>query len=294
MKARKYIVLVILIVLWQGVYAQVRQDSVPVFMADSINTVYIYADTGAAMNRVDEQGKKQGLWEKRYPDGNLRYRGHFMDDKPTGIFKNYYDESDSLEVIRAFSDSGQVCYAHFFYSTGALWAEGKYVNEKRDSIWKFYDDVQRLVLKSQYVNGKKEGKSVIFYPDGNTLEVKTWVNDSEQGPFQQYFDEGGLKEEGTYVRGRLEDTLYLYDLNGDIAIKGKYANDMKEGTWLYYKDGEPKDTLIYHEGRCQNCAKYQYTKRQEDSLRIHYQHLQQELDRPSDDLENGYEMPGEE
>jgi len=292
MRVRGFIILASLLMTIGDAYAQVQpHDTIPAFLADSINAVYIYADTGTALNRIDKEGRKQGLWEKRYSDGNLRYRGHFIDDRPYGVFKNYYDETDSLQAIRAFYDSGLVAYVHMFYITGALEAEGKYVNEKKDSIWKFYSAVQRLILKSQYANNKREGKSVSFYPDGNTLEVKTWQNDSENGPFQQYYDEGLLREEGNYAHGWMEDTLYIYDLDGNMAIKGKYLHDMKEGSWIYYKDGTPKDTLIYHRGRCVNCDKYMPTKRQEDSLKIHYQKLQEQLDHPSDDLENGYGMP---
>lgn len=275
-----------------GIYAQVKTDTLPAFLADSINTVYIYADTGTALNRIDKQGRKQGLWEKKYTDGHLRYRGHFLDDKPYGVFKNYYDEGDSLEGIRIFSNDGRIAYAKEFYTTGALWGEGKYVDQKKDSIWKFYDDLQRLRVKAQYINGKREGKSVHFYADGNVLEVKNWKNDSADGPFQQYYDEGGLMEEGTYIRGQLQDTLSIYDMDGKIVVKGRYFNDMHEGSWVNYYDGAPKDTLIYHLGRCINCDKYNITPRQADSLRLHYQDLQQRLDHPSENLEDEAMPPG--
>ncbi|HTB31168.1 MAG TPA: hypothetical protein VK808_04030 [Bacteroidia bacterium] len=276
-----------------NIRAQVQPpDTVPVFLADSLNSVFIYADTGTALNKIDAEGRKQGLWKKNYEDGNIRFVGHFWDDKPSGVFKNYYDQGDSLQSIRVYSNDGQTAYAHLFYTTGALWAEGKYVNEKRDSIWKFYDDVQRMVLKNQYKNGKREGKSVIFYKSGNTLEVKNYKNDLEEGPFQQYFDEGGLKEEGTYLHGKLVDTLFIYDIDGYINIKGKYVNDMKEGNWIFYVNHEPKDTLIYHQGKCLNMAKFVPNKRQEDSLKQHYQHLQEQLDHPSNSLEDGSHMPG--
>jgi antitoxin component YwqK of YwqJK toxin-antitoxin module len=282
---------ILLLYAWNSSAQVLPHDSIPVFLADSLSSVYIYADTGTALNKIDAQGRRQGLWEKKYEDGNLRYRGHFWDNKPSGVFKNYYDEGDSLQSIRVYSNDGQSAYAHLFYTTGALWAEGKYVNEKRDSIWKFYDEVQRLVLKNQYKDGKREGKSVIFYKSGNTLEVKNWKNDMEEGPFQQYFDEGGLKEEGTYLHGKLVDTLYFYDMDGNINIKGKYENDLKEGNWIFYVNHEPKDTLIYHKGKCLNMAKFVPNKRQEDSLKMHYQQLQEKLDHPAS-LEDEYHMPG--
>jgi len=287
MKVKNLLVFGILLLLATGIRAQVKTDTIHSFLADSLNIVYIYADTGTALNRLNSEGKKRGLWEKRYPDGHIRYRGHFSDGKPYGVFKNYYDEGDSLESIRVFTDDGQSAYAHLFYTTGALEAEGKYVNEKEDSIWKFYDDLQRLIRKDQFKNGKKNGKSVIFYPeDGHTLEIKSWKNDIEDGHFQQFYDEGGVREEGTYVNGKLEDTLYVYDLDGKIAIKGAYVHDMHEGKWIHYYDGAPKDTLIYHMGKCLNCYKYAPTKQQEDSLKTHYQDLQQQLDHPSNNLDN--------
>ncbi len=290
-KAGNIVLLALLFVVVENAAAQVQKtDTGTIFMADSLKAVYIYADTGNALNRRDDQGRRQGLWQKIYPDGHIRYVGHFWDDKPTGVFKNYYDEGDSLEAIRIYSDDGQSAYAHLFYFTGALMAEGKYVGEKEDSIWKFYNDIQQLVRKSQYKDGKLEGKSVIFYPDGNAMEIKNWKDSLEEGPFQQYFDEGGLKEEGTYVHGELQDTLYVYHPDGKISVKGTYVNDMHEGKWIYYYDGAPTDTLVYHRGQCLNCYKYAPTKRQEDSLKLHYQQLQQQLDNPSN-LEEGYRMP---
>ncbi len=35
-------------------------------------------------------GKKQGNWQKSYPDGTLEYQGNYVDDYPDGIHKYYY------------------------------------------------------------------------------------------------------------------------------------------------------------------------------------------------------------
>lgn len=293
MKIKSLLLFGIVLLVAESIHAQVKIDTVPAFLADSIKTVYIYADTGTALNRTDKNGKKQGLWEKRYPDGHLRYRGHFIDDRPYGIFKNYYDNPDSLQSVRTFSEDGLSAYAHLFYTTGALEAEGKFINQKEDSIWKFYDDMQRLLRKDQYKNGKKEGKSLIFYATGNILEVKNFKNDLEEGPFQIYYSEGSIKQEGTYGHGMLQDTLYAYETDGKMAVKGNYLNDLHEGDWIYYYDGAPKDTLIYHKGKCLNCEKFMPNKKQEDSLKIHYQKLQQQLDHPSDNLDDESKQPGD-
>jgi antitoxin component YwqK of YwqJK toxin-antitoxin module len=225
----------------------------------------------------------------------LRYRGHFANDKPYGVFKNYYDQGDSLESLRVYADDGKTAYTHMFYTTGALQAEGKYVGKKKDSIWKFYNDLQQMVRKDQYKNGRLDGKSVFFYPDdGHVLETIGWKNDSEQGPFQQYYDEGGIMVEGNYLHGKMEGPFYVYDMDGKKAIKGMYHNDEHDGNWIYYYDGAPKDTLIYRRGKCLNCYKFSPSQRQEDSLKLHYAPIQEQLEHPTNDLENGMQQPGRE
>ena len=37
------------------------------------------------INQIDSKGMKQGLWKKTYDNGNIRYKGNFIDDKAEGI-----------------------------------------------------------------------------------------------------------------------------------------------------------------------------------------------------------------
>ena len=42
------------------------------------------------INQKDANGKRQGLWQKLYPDSQqLRYQGSFVDDKEVGTFSFY-------------------------------------------------------------------------------------------------------------------------------------------------------------------------------------------------------------
>ena len=41
------------------------------------------------INKVDSKGRKQGVWQKTYPNSRaIEYKGQFKDDKPVGTF--YY------------------------------------------------------------------------------------------------------------------------------------------------------------------------------------------------------------
>ena len=45
----------------------------------------------AQVNQVDSKGRKQGNWEKKYENGNLRFTGQFKNDVPVGTFVYYYE-----------------------------------------------------------------------------------------------------------------------------------------------------------------------------------------------------------
>ena len=48
-------------------------------------------ETEVQYNQTDEQGRKQGAWQKYHPgDSVLRYKGHFKDDQPYGKFTHYF------------------------------------------------------------------------------------------------------------------------------------------------------------------------------------------------------------
>ena len=53
-----------------------------------------------AYNITDEDGMKQGYWEKRYENGNIQYSGFFKNDRPIGIFKRF-----DIDGIRYVLDS---------------------------------------------------------------------------------------------------------------------------------------------------------------------------------------------
>ena len=55
-----------------------------------------------SFNQIDISGKRQGDWKKYHNNGKLRYKGQFIDDIPSGIFKYYYDTGE-LKLEKVFS-----------------------------------------------------------------------------------------------------------------------------------------------------------------------------------------------
>ena len=92
---------------------------------------------------------KQGLWKKTYDNGNIRYKGNFIDDKADGIFYYYY-KSGELKLEKEFFHSGSAAATYVYYKNGNLKASGLYVNEQKDSTWNYYNRDSVIILQEIY------------------------------------------------------------------------------------------------------------------------------------------------
>jgi antitoxin component YwqK of YwqJK toxin-antitoxin module len=109
------------------------------------------------INKTDVQGKKQGYWIKKDKEGKKIYEGHFIHDRPIGEFRYYYPDGE-LKAVSLLSDNGKRSRTTTCFKNGKKMAEGLYVNEIRDSTWKFYSEFDNsLVSEEFYKDGKKEG-----------------------------------------------------------------------------------------------------------------------------------------
>lgn len=187
----------------------------------------------ASLNQLDKNGKKQGHWIKKDEHDRPVYEGFFKNDKPVGEFKDFYDTGE-LQTVSWFSKNGSVCMTKHYFPGNILMAEGKYVNEKKDSTWKFYDAPNALVSEESYKNGKKDGVEKNYHQNGMLTEEKTWKDSILNGPWKQYYDDGSIKTEGTYNSGFLEGEIKYYYPGKIISTVGHYQHSIKHGKWIYY------------------------------------------------------------
>jgi antitoxin component YwqK of YwqJK toxin-antitoxin module len=87
-------------------------------------------------------------------------------------------------------------------------------------------DSSNMILEYQVVEGKKNGKFIVYYPDG-TLAQSGYVIDNKN----------------------VGEWKYFYT-NGELECKGKFINDAPQGEWVfYYPDGTLKSTGVFKEGQ---------------------------------------------
>lgn len=206
--------------------------------------------TGVYPNTVDGNGKKQGAWKKLDEKGTCIYVGQFKDDKPYGMF-TYFDMEGFKMTEMNFLDGGPVAYAKMYYIDGKLQAEGKYLNQQKDSIWNFYNVDGYFLSSETWVKGKKEGKVIVYHPGTKQpASVTIFKNNVEEGAYVEYYLDGQKKMEATYVAGNWEGTATWYFVDGRINIIGAYQHAVKHGKWTYYNgDGTVKGTETWKFGK---------------------------------------------
>jgi len=219
-----------------------------IFLIILLTSVMVNAQD--TINKLDTEGRKQGHWIKKDKEGKNIYEGQFIHDIPYGTFKYYYPEGE-LKAVSQLSDNGRCSHTTAYFKNGRKMAEGKYIEEKKDSIWKFYSEFDNVVVSEEfYKDGKKEGVSTTFYPDGIVAERATWKNGIRSGLWEQYYTDGKLKLKCAFLDDEKDGQLKTYHMSGRIWLTGQYIKGDADGTWTYITDkGEIEKKEYFDKGR---------------------------------------------
>ncbi len=205
------------------------------------------------INFTDDKGLKQGYWEQKYPNGNIRYKGVFKNDHPVGELIRYFPGGSKMAVLN-FCDEGRRADAELFYQNGGLAGRGIFIDEQKDSVWKYFSYYDNQLASTETYNmGVKEGLSAVYYPDGQMSESFWYQNDSRNGPWKQYYQNGSVRLEADFVDDERHGEFRFYGINGRVEIEGNYSQNRMHGEWIYYdQPGDEATVINYIEGVPEN------------------------------------------
>lgn len=212
----------------------------------------LFSFSSMAQNFTDAKGLKQGPWEAKYSNGTTRYKGTFKDGKPVGEFKRFF-ESGELRIDQFFKDDGS-SYVKVYYENKVLAAEGKYVGDKKDSIWRYYSYYDKtLRMTESYKTGIKEGLTCRYFNNGKLSDELMYHNNKKNGIWKQYFDNGQVSLKAYHVDDVRTGGFTTYFSNGMTESTGKFDKGLADGPWFYYDEsGNEKSKIIYHHGVAEN------------------------------------------
>jgi antitoxin component YwqK of YwqJK toxin-antitoxin module len=206
--------------------------------------IFVFSSFFAQENMVDAKGKKQGYWKKYFTNTLvLDYEGNFKDDLPEGSFI-YYFKNGKVKAKMNFKDAGKVCYSTIFHEDeyNLPMASGKYVNQIKDSVWKYWGPSGKLSMMESYKLGILDGKKIVYYVP-ELIEDKSilvsqelfYKDGKKNGEQKEFFDNGVLKCKSNYIDDKKVGIEITNNPNGIMAMKDNYVNGVKEG-WCYAYD----------------------------------------------------------
>lgn len=201
----------------------------------------------AQSNQTDELGRKQGKWIK-FKDGVKFYEGSFKDDKPMGEFKRYYT-SGRLSSLSDFDEDGSRCYAEFYYDKrkNPLKAKGIYIDQKKDSIWLYYNEDGVLVNEESFRLGVADGWWRLYNYFGALVKETPYKMGKIDGIQKEYFETGGLLRTMTFELDSLQGDFMVYYPNEKPRIKGQFNKGMQDKEWYYYNEDGSVEYIEYYE-----------------------------------------------
>lgn len=111
--------------------------------------------------------------------------------------------------------------------------------------------------QGEIVEGKKEGRWVSYFANGNVQREGEYRNGKKEGLWILYWPGGNKQSEATFREGKYTGLYTAYHQNGKRRLQGRYndfagvpADGTKEGPWNdYAEDGETIRRIItYHRG----------------------------------------------
>ena len=201
---------------------------------------FMYAQSD--YNKLDEKGKKHGLWKGFYTDTrNPKYEGTFDHGKEIGVF-TFYDNTKTKIVIatREFNPKDNSAYTIFYDPLKNKVSEGKVVNKLYEGQWKYYHKASKAIMTIEnYTKGKLEGLRSVFYASGKIAEETMYKNDLKNGAYKRYTETGIIIEESNYKNNEFDGLAIFRDADdGTIVSKGKFVNGKKAGMWQFFQKGK--------------------------------------------------------
>ncbi len=119
---------------------------------------------------LNDQGKKEGVYESYHENGKLKDRGNYAANKQTGEWFGFHENGKSsyIEIWSAGQLTGK---SASWYENGQKKSEGFYgIDGKREGTWLEWHDNGNLMEKNTYSSGALNGIHETYYTNGQLAE----------------------------------------------------------------------------------------------------------------------------
>ena len=104
--------------------------------------------------------------------------------------------------------------------------------------WVVFNSDKSIVLEEiEYVDNKKNGTGIKYYPNGKIKQELTYVDNKANGYAKMYYENGNVSEEGIWKNNKWVGEYKFYFESGNLAYEWSYSETGKRtGTQKYYHE----------------------------------------------------------
>ena len=188
------------------------------------------------INQTNAAGQKTGKWQKKYDNGQLKYKGQFENGYEVGEFIYFFPDG-KIQSKLVFSEKGVMTTVSIYYKNGSQQATGFYRNKLKHGTWKYFNAATGIISKQEtYADGKKDGVFRIYYSNEQISTEVYWKQDVRDGTWQEFFENGNIRLSTQFVNGNLDGEYKTYYAGKKISRKGQYVNGKLDGVWITYNE----------------------------------------------------------
>lgn len=183
-----------------------------------------------------------------------------IQDKEMGIDYRSPFNPGSEESVRILHPNGS-CKGEMFLKKGNLHGPSS-----------FYDKAGNLLSRAWYIDGKKFGKTWLYYCSGNVYALLRYQNGKLHKLQQYYYPDGTLKtileyDDGLlngearlyypngrvkrvlhFVKGRLHGEEKIWDESGLLIVEAEYRNNLPFGkSRMWHSNGQLAKEIVFYE-----------------------------------------------
>jgi len=201
------------------------------------------------INRIDENGDKQGIWKEFYEDSKVNIEKGYKDNKLEGYYKKYDKKGNLMLTLR--------------YENGVIVDDNAVDDQEEIEIRKEYDNNGIIKFSGPYKRNTPVGIHREYSKDGEVINSKIYDNNGniiaigivnekgeKQGIWENYYTSEKLLSEGQYINNKKTGTWKYYFINGRIEQTGKYRNGKPNELWKWhYNSGKLNKEEEYFNGK---------------------------------------------
>ena len=199
----------------------------------------------------DGQVVRHGGLLRYHPGGKLALRGQYREGRPSGVWSWYDERGDLLRTAVPQEGYDEVLSGRELENPNTVYrdAQGRKVAEglrKHDlphGLWRYYYTDGALRAQGDYLNGLPDGRWHFYFHTGQVERVEDYRIGVPHGTVERGWPNGQERLEGHVEQGLRVGRWRTWHANGQVESDGTFREDLREGDWRYW---DREGVLVRH------------------------------------------------